>query len=64
MITGLIRYGILKPLFHVPTDYIYSPLEAYLLGMVVTLLLYPIILFFQAKVPWMLGKRTKPSIEA
>lgn len=64
MITGLIRYGILKPLFHVPTDYIYSPLEAYLLGVIVTLLLYPVILFFQAKVPWMLGKRTKSSIEA
>lgn len=64
MITGLVRYGILKPFLKVPTDYIYSPWKAYLLGLVVTLLLYPIILFFQAKAPWMLGKRTKPSIEA
>ena len=58
MMTGLIRYGILKPFFHIPADYIFSPLEAYLLGLVVTLLLYPIILFFQSKMPWMLGKRS------
>jgi hypothetical protein len=58
MITGLIRYGILKSIFDIPTDHIYSPLEAYLLGLVITILLYPIILFFQAKMPWMLGKRT------
>lgn len=57
MIVGLIRYGILKPLFHVSGEYIYTPLEAYALGLLVTLLLYPIILFFQAKMPWMLGKR-------
>ncbi len=57
MMTGLIRYGILKPFLNVPTDYIYSPWEAYLLGFVVTIVLYPIILFFQAKAPWMLGKK-------
>lgn len=57
MMVGFIRYGILKPFFQVPGDYIYSPLEAYTLGLVVTILLYPIILFFQAKMPWMLGKR-------
>ena len=57
MMVGFIRYGILKPFFHVPSDYIYTPLEAYALGLLVTLLLYPIILFFQAKTPWMLGKR-------
>lgn len=64
MMTGLIRYGILKPFLNVPTDYIYSPWEAYLLGLVVTIVLYPIILIFQTKIPWMLGKKTKPSIEA
>ena len=57
MMVGLIRYGILKPIFHVSTDYIYTPLEAYGLGLLVTILLYPLILFFQAKMPWMLGKR-------
>ena len=57
MLTGFIRYGILKPIFHVSTDHIYTPLEAYALGLLVTILLYPIILFFQAKMPWMLGKR-------
>lgn len=57
MMVGLIRYGILKPVFHVSTDYIYTPLEAYALGFLVTLLFYPLILFFQAKMPWMLGKR-------
>lgn len=57
MMTGLIRYGILKPFLNVPTDYIYSPWETYLLGFVVTIVLYPIILFFQAKAPWMLGKK-------
>ena len=58
MMVGLIRYGILKPIFHVSTDYIYTPLEAYGLGLLVTILLYPLILFFQAKMPWMLGKRS------
>ena len=57
MMVGFIRYGILKPIFHVSTDYIYTPLEAYGLGLLVTILLYPIILFFQSKMPWMLGKR-------
>jgi len=57
MLTGFVRYGILKPIFHVSTDYIYTPLEAYALGFLVTMLLYPIILLFQAKMPWMLGKR-------
>jgi len=64
MIVGTIRYGILKPVFHVPADYVYSPAEAYLLALVVTLVLYPIILFFLKKAPWMLGKRTNPSTEA
>lgn len=64
MMVGTIRYGILKPFFHVSGDYTYTSLEAYTLGLVVTLLLYPIILFLQAKAPWMLGKRTMPSIEA
>lgn len=57
MMVGCIRYGILKPIFHVSTDYIYTPLEAYGLGFLVTILFYPLILFFQAKMPWMLGKR-------
>ncbi|MBR1545984.1 MAG: hypothetical protein IJ633_04200 [Prevotella sp.] len=57
MMVGFIRYGILKPIFHVSGDYVYTPLEAYGLGLVVVILLYPIILFFQAKMPWMLGKR-------
>ena len=57
MLTGFIRYGILKPIFQVSTDHIYTPLEAYALGLLVTILLYPIILFFQAKMPWMIGKR-------
>lgn len=57
MLTGIVRYGILKPIFQVPTEYIYTPLEAYALGLLVTILLYPIILFFQARMPWMLGKR-------
>lgn len=57
MLTGFIRYGILRPIFQVSTDYIYPPLEAYALGLLVTILLYPIILFFQAKMPWMIGKR-------
>lgn len=57
MITGIIRYGILKPLFHVSSNYIYTPLEAFTLGVVVTILLYPIIFIFQTKAPWMLGKR-------
>ena len=57
MMVGFIRYGILKPIFHISGDFIYSPLEAYALGLLVTILLYPIILFFQAKMPWMLGKR-------
>ena len=57
MLTGFIRYGILKPIFHLSTDHIYTPIEAYALGLPITILLYPIILFFQAKMPWMLGKR-------
>ncbi len=57
MMVGLIRYGILKPIFHVSTDYIYTPHEAYGLGILVTILLYPLILFFQSKMPWMLGKK-------
>ena len=57
MLTGIIRYGILKPILHVPSDYSYTPLEAYTLGFVVTILLYPIILIFLTKAPWMLGKR-------
>ena len=56
MMVGFIRYGILKPIFHVSTDYIYTPLEAYSLGLLATILLYPLILFFQSKMPWMLGK--------
>ena len=57
MLTGFIRYGILKPIFGVSSDHIYTPFEAYALGLLVTLLLYPIILFFQSRMPWMLGKR-------
>lgn len=57
MLAGFIRYSILKPIFHISTDYIYTPLEAYALGLLVTILLYPIIILFQAKMPWMLGKR-------
>jgi hypothetical protein len=57
MLAGFIRYCILKPFCHLSTDHIYTPIEAYALGLLVTILLYPIILFFQAKMPWMLGKR-------
>ena len=57
MMVGLIRYGVLKPFFNVTADYVYTPFEAYALGLAVTILLYPIILFLQAKSPWMLGKR-------
>jgi len=57
MVTGIIRYGILKPLFHVPADFLYSPWQAYLLALVVTLLLYPVIVLFLKKAPWMLGKQ-------
>ena len=57
MLAGFIRYGILKPIFGVSSDHIYSPWEAYALGLAVTLILYPIILLFQAQMPWMLGKR-------
>ena len=64
MIAGIIRYGILKPIFHVPADYVYSPTEAYLLALVVTLVLYPIILFFMKKAPWMLGRRTNAATGA
>lgn len=64
MIAGTIRYGILRPLFHVPNDYVYSSAEAYLLALVVTLILYPIILFFLKKCPWILGKRTNFANEA
>ena len=64
MIAGTIRYGILRPLFHVPSDYVYSSVEAYLLALVVTLILYPIILFFLKKCPWILGKRTNFANEA
>ena len=61
---GIIRYAILKPIFHVPADYVYSSVEAYLLALVVTLVLYPIILFFLKKATWILGKRTNPATEA
>ncbi len=61
MLTGFIRYSILKSIFHVSTDYIYTPLEAYALGLLVTMLLYPIIILFQARMPWMLGKRRQIS---
>ena len=64
MIVGIIRYAILKPIFHVPADYVYSSVEAYLLALVVTLVLYPIILFFLKKATWILGKRTNPATEA
>ena len=57
MLTGFIRYSILKSIFGVSSDHIFSPWEAYALGLVVTLILYPVILLFQAKMPWMLGKR-------
>lgn len=63
MIVGISRYAILKPIFHVPADYVYSSVEAYLFALVVTLVLYPIILFFLKKAPWMLGKRTNPATE-
>jgi hypothetical protein len=64
MIAGTIRYGFLKPVFHVPSDYVYSSAEAYLLALVVTLILYPIILFFLKKVPWMLGRKTDSATAA
>ena len=58
MIAGIIRYGILNPVFHIPVDHVYNPAEAYLLALVVTMILYPIILFFLKKAPWMLGRKT------
>lgn len=59
MVTGIIRYAILKPLFHVPADYLYTPWQAYLLALIVTLLLYPVIILFLQKAPWMLGKQAR-----
>ena len=64
MIAGIIRYGFLKPMFHVPSDYVYTSLEAYLLALVVTLILYPIIIFFLKKAPWMLGRKTNAATGA
>lgn len=64
MIAGIIRYGILKPVFNIPSNYIYSSAEAYLLAFVITLVLYPIILFFLKKAPWMLGRKTSSANEA
>ena len=64
MTAGFIRYGILQPVYHIPSEYIYSSAEAYLLALVVILVLYPIILFFQKKAPWMLGRRTNTAIGA
>jgi hypothetical protein len=64
MIAGSIRYGILKPVFNVPCDYVYSSAEAYLLAFAVILLLYPIILFFLKRTPWMLGRKTGSATEA
>ena len=64
MIAGIIRYGILKPLFHVPSHYVYSSAEAYLLALVVTMILYPVILFFLKKAPWMLGRKTNAATGA
>ena len=59
MLVGTIRYGVLAPVFHVPSDYVYTPLEAYALALAVTLLIYPIILLLQKEAPWMLGKQKK-----
>ena len=42
----------------------YQWYEALVITLIITALLYPIILFSLKKVPWMLGKRTNPSIEA
>lgn len=64
MIAGVIRYGFLKPVFNIPANYIYSSTEAYLLALVVTLILYPIILVFLKKAPWMLGRKTSAAIGA
>ena len=64
MTAGTIRYGILKPVFHVPVHYVYSSVEAYLLALVVILILYPIILFFLKKAPWMLGRKTSSATGA
>lgn len=58
MIAGFIRYGILQPVFHIPSDYVYSSTQAYLLALAVALVLYPIIIIFHKKVPWMLGRKT------
>lgn len=64
MMAGAIRYGILKPVFNVPIDYVYSSAEVYLLALVVTLILYPVILFFLKKAPWMLGQKTNVATSA
>ena len=64
MLAGIIRYGILKPIFNIPADYVYSSAEAYLLAFVVTLILYPVILFFLKKTPWMLGRKTSTATGA
>lgn len=42
----------------------YQWYETLVITLIITALLYPIILFSLKKVPWMLGKRTNPSIEA
>ena len=64
MIVGAIRYAILKPVFNVPSNYVYSSAEAYLFALVVTLILYPIIIFFLKKAPWMLGRKTSSATGA
>ena len=64
MMAGIIRYGILNPVFHIPVDYVYNPVEAYLLALIVILILYPIIILFLKKVPRMLGQKTNAATGA
>ena len=42
----------------------YQWYEAFVITLIITALLYPIILFFLKNTPWMLGKQTIPAIEA
>ncbi len=56
MYIGTINY-IIQHLFHLNGDWGYEWYIALLLSLLIDILIYPIILFFQAKMPWMLGKR-------
>jgi hypothetical protein len=47
----------LEHTIHIEGVICYQWYEALPIALLITAILYPIILFFQAKMPWMLGKR-------